>query len=128
MIIPLFVKANPADLVNQVYFTGVGAATVLWAFATLFLFYNALRFVQKSRDLIRQAKLFPLPVLCLACLIGIVTGVVAIIDTLLNSWTPLVSNSSWFLLTIGIVLTVLILGSVASMVSTSEASFEQMRE
>jgi amino acid transporter len=129
LIVPMFLDPNvTTTLVSQVYFTGVAAATVLWAFSSLFLFCNLLRFIQAHRDLVNRGKLFAIPVLVFVSLIGIVTGIVAIIDTMMNSWTPLISDSSWFLIIIGVVLTFLILACVASMVSTSESLFEQMNE
>jgi len=128
LIVPLFLDPSVTTLVSQAYFTVVASATVIWAFSSLFIFCNLMRFIQTHRDLINRAKLFSLPVLVFVSLIGIVAGIVAIIDTMMNSWTSLISDSSWFLILIGVVLTFLILACVASMVSTSESLFEQMNE
>jgi hypothetical protein len=124
-LIPIGIKTT--DLVVQVYFVGVGSATVLWALATVFLFVNVLYFVRNTPEQVKQARLFSIPVLVVSSVIGTVSGIVATIDTIFNSWTPLIDNGHWWILVIGLTAIVLIIGVVASMTTTIESGWQSLQ-
>lgn len=122
--------AKASDLVNQVYFVGVGSATVLWALATIFLFVNLLHFLRQAPQQVKQAQLsrfLSLPVLWIISLIGIVSGLVATVDTIANSWTPLIDNSRWWYLVAGLTVTILVVGAIVSFLATGEAGWQRLQ-
>ncbi|GCE31683.1 amino acid permease [Dictyobacter alpinus] len=127
VLVPLFVNGtNAADLVNQVYFVGVASATLLWACGTLFLFFNMLRLLKTAPQLVRDARLFSATTLKIFSIVGIVAGGIAIVDTILNSWTPLIPNGTWLLIIGGLTIAGVVIGAIGSMFATSEAAWQDL--
>lgn len=119
---------RPADIAAEVYFIGVGAATVLWAFATLFLFFNLFGLLWKRREQFQRHRLFPTPVLVLSAVIGLVTGILAILDTIVNSYDPpLLPNGTWWYLVTFLTIVFLVIGAFGGMFATSEAAWEGLQ-
>lgn len=129
VVVPLIGGANGATLVLQVYFVGVAAATLIWAFATLFLFVNMLRLFARYRATLRNITTMPLPVVLACAVIGLVTGAIAMVDTLFVSSVPtLVPNSQWIVYVGGTTSFLLILGAIAAMFGSSQAAWEDMEQ
>lgn len=127
--VPLIGGANGATLVLQVYFVGVAAATLLWAFATLFLFVNVLRLFARYRAMLRNVATLPLPFVLICAIIGLATGALAMVDTLFVSSVPaLVPNSQWVFYVGGTTGFLLILGAIAAMFGSSQAAWEDLEQ
>ena len=65
-----------------------------------------------------------MPILWLCCVVGQLACLLAIIDTIKNSWIPQISNDHWWWIVSGITVTLLIVAAVGSMVASSEASWQ----
>src|SRR5712691_3171829 len=127
MVIPYigFFRGKPADLAADVYFVGVGAATVVWAFATVFLFIDMLWIIFFKPHLLRVRRVVPTPVLLISSVVGLAAGLAAIVDTILNSYDPpLISNGIWLLVVTGLTGTFLIIGAIGGMFARGEATEE----
>ncbi|WP_081838354.1 APC family permease [Thermogemmatispora carboxidivorans] len=126
MVIPYMFGSNPADLSLEVYFVGIGAGTILWAFSTIFLFILILGLYIRDRRALLLNRLVPIPVLLLSAVVGLITGIVAIIDTALNSWVPLLTNQQWSLIVTGLTAATLMIGAIISMFATGEAAWQEI--
>jgi len=127
MVVPYsgFFRGKPADLAADVYFVGVGAATVVWAFATIFLFINMLWIIIKKPQVLRAHRVTPTFVLLISSVLGLATGLAAIVDTILNSYDPpLISNTIWLFVVTGLTITFLIIGAIGGMFARGEATWE----
>ncbi|WP_322480654.1 APC family permease [Thermogemmatispora sp.] len=128
MVIPYLFGSNPADLSLEVYFVGIGAGTILWAFSTIFLFILILGLYIRDRRALLLHRILPIPVLIASSVIGLITGVVAIVDTALNSWVPLLTNQQWSWIVTGLTAATLMLGAIVSMFATGEAAWQEIEQ
>lgn len=131
IVLPLanFFPGQSANLATEVYWVGVGAATVLWAFATLFLFLNLLGLLFRHSEQLRMYRLFPTPVLFLSAIIGLVAGILAIVDTIGNSYAPpLIPNDTWWYLVALLVAAFMVIGMLGSVFATGEATWEGLKD
>ncbi len=131
LVIPYvgLLSGPPAHLAASFYFVSVGAATVLWAFATCFLFINVLRLMARGRARWRPLQIFPSWLLGSSSVIGLLVGLAAIIDTVLNTYDPLdIPNSEWWWLVTGLTLILLVVGAIIAMVASGEAGWQRMGE
>jgi amino acid transporter len=129
MVIPYvgILSGPPAHLAASFYFVLVGTATVLWAFATIFLFVDLLWLMSHQGRAFRLYRIAPSWVLVLSSLVGLVVGLVAIVETVLNSYDPPdIANNTWWYLVAGLTLTVLVMGAIGGMVASSEANWQVM--
>jgi amino acid transporter len=129
MVIPYIgILPGPAThLATSAYFVVVGTSTVLWAFATLFLFVDLLRLTMYHPLIFGSRRIFPSWVLIMSSVIGLLVGLVAIVDTVLNSYDPPdIPNTSWWWLVLGLTVLILILGVIGAMYTTSEANYERL--
>jgi amino acid transporter len=129
MVIPYVgvLTGPPAHLAASFYFVLVGTATVLWAFATTFLFVNLLAHLFRQGDTLRQHQLFPSWVLGLSAVIGLLVGLAAIVDTILNSYDPPdIGNGTWWYLVTGLTVVVLLAGLIGGILASSEANWQKM--
>ncbi len=118
-------KGKPADISTIDYFIAVGTGTLLWAFATIFLFMNVFILYFRKRPLLQAHRVVPLPVLMFFCVVGFITGIIAMVDTLFNSYIPpLITNSSWTLFVGLFTLILIIMSVIATPLLTSESSWE----
>jgi glutamate:GABA antiporter len=130
VVLPLgnFFPGQTANLATEVYFVGIGAATILWAFATLFLFLNVLGLIMKQSEHLHAYRLFPTPVLLVSAFVGLVTGILAIIDTVANSFNPtLIPNSIWWYLVMILTVVFMVIGLIGGMIANSEANWEDLK-
>jgi glutamate:GABA antiporter len=118
---------GPTSLAQDVYWVGVGTATLMWAFGTAFLFVNVFWLVLKRSDLLQTHRLFPSWVLILASTVGLIDGLLAIVGTALNSYYPAIPNNIWTILVVFLTAIFLAIGVLASIFAHSEASWETMR-
>jgi glutamate:GABA antiporter len=131
LVIPYIgvLSGPPAHLAASFYFVSVGAATLIWAFATCFLFVNLLRLMARNRGVFRHHQIFPTWLLVSSSVIGLVVGLAAIIDTVLNTYDPLdIPNGSWVWFVTGLTVALLIIGAIASMLGNGEAGWQKMSD
>jgi len=129
MVIPYVgvLAGPPAHLAASFYFVLVGTATVLWAFATIFLFVNLLVLLSRQGRVLRDHQLFPSWILLLSSGIGLLAGLAAIVDTILNSYDPPdIPNGTWWYLVTGLTVLVLFVGLIGGMLASSEANWQGM--
>ncbi len=121
-------KGNPGDLATIDYFIGVGTGTLLWAFSTIFLFVNVFVLFVRRRKLLKERRLVPIPVLVVSSGIGFCTGIVAIIDTLFNSYIPpLIANGVWILFVGGFTVVLIIVAAILTILVSGESTWEVER-
>ncbi len=120
---------KPGDL-SSIAYNVIGASLLLvWAVSFLFPFLDVLILFFKERLLFQETHLLPLPLLVVCCITGIALCLVTIGFTLSNSFLPtLIPTSTWWYVIGGSALGGLILFAAFSLLSSSEAQWEQMRD
>ena len=117
----------PAPLAASFYFVFVGAATLLWAFATCFLFIHVLGLMGRIRRTFSRRQIFPAWLLVSSAVIGLAVGLAAIIDTILNTYDPIdIPNADWWWLVTGLSVVLLIVGAILAMIGSGEATWQKM--
>ena len=129
-LVPYVTHLNtPAILSTQVYNIMLAASTLVWAISTAFLFINLVRFYQRDPGSFRLQRIFPMPVIWFAVILGIASCATAIVGTLFFSWIPsYISNSQWWYIIGGLTIVCLIIAAVGSMLASSEASWQSLKE
>jgi hypothetical protein len=94
----------------------------------MFLFVNLVRFFRRDPKTFRLQLIFPIPVIWLAVILGVASCLTAIVGTLFFSWTGLILNSQWWYIIGGLTLVCLIIAVVGSMLASSEAAWENLKE
>ena len=130
IVVPLFgSSANAATLNSDVYNVVISASTLVWAVSTAFLFINLAKFYFNDRQTFHTKRIFPMPVLWLAIVLGTATCLVSIIGTLIYSLIPnQIDNSHWWYIVGGITVVCLIVAGVGSMIANSEASWQNINK
>ena len=124
-----FLYGTPAHLAASVYFVLVGTATILWGIGTIFLFVNLLWLVFRKGHVLRPLQLLPSWVLVFSSLLGLAMGLIAIVDTVQNSYDPPdVANNTWLILVSILSCIFLVIGALGGMVASGEASWQGMSE
>ena len=123
---------KPGDLSNIAY-NVIGASLLLvWAVSFLFPFLDVVLLYFKDRPLFAKAHILPLPllfpVLVGCCITGVGLCLLTIGFTLSNSFIPmLIPNTNWWYIIGGSALGGLILFAAFSLLTSSEAQWEEMR-
>ncbi len=105
----------------------VATATMIWAFSTVFLFVDLLKLYSRDPRWFRAHRLMPMPVLLTCSVLGLLTGLAAMVDTLFNSYIPpLIANTQWLYIVGGFTLVILVAGAISSMFATSEAAYQTL--
>jgi amino acid transporter len=129
IVVPLVSPfGNPTDLSVEVYSVSQAAAALVWAISASFLFVDLVGCYLRSRQSFLQQRLFPIPILWASAILGSVACVLTIIDTLLYSWIPQISNSNWWFIVGGLTLVFLVVAAIGSMFATSEAAWEDLEK
>jgi amino acid transporter len=124
-----FLYGSPAHLAASLYFVLVGTATILWAVGTAFLFINLLWLMFRKNHVLRSQRILPSWVLALSSLIGLAMVLIAIVDTVQNSYDPPdVSNQTWLILISILSCVFLVIGALGGMVASGEASWQGISE
>lgn len=127
VIAPYIVRfGKPTDLETIFYNVSAAALTIIWTIATSFFFVNLVAIYIRDPHGFRHQRIFPMPVIWISAVIGFMACVATIVDTLLNSWIPLVGNDKWWYIVGGLTLTCLIVAAIASMFANSEAEWEEL--
>ncbi|HEX9130944.1 MAG TPA: hypothetical protein VF844_01490 [Ktedonobacteraceae bacterium] len=119
---------KPADLSIDVYNVSQATATLVWAISSAFFFVNMVVFYMRDSVSFRQQRVLPLPVLWLCCLVGPLACLLAIVDTVLNSWIPQIPNGQWSLIVSIITVVLIVLAAVGSMLANSEANWQTVSQ
>jgi amino acid transporter len=122
---------QPAALASNVYTLTLASITLFFVLATFFLFLDVFALLLRApRKLSRgqPQRLVPRGVLWGSLFVGGSACLFVLVDTLLNSWTPLLSNATWTLALGGILLIILCALGIGSMLATSEAAWQQWGE
>lgn len=128
VLAPSFGIGDPAIFPVQIYNVSQAAAVLVWAISASFLFIDLIGCYRRYRDAFRRWLFLPMPLLWLCIFVGILFCIGAILDTLVFSWTPAIGNNYWGLFVGGLTGLFLIGAIVGSIVATSEAAWENMRE
>jgi magnesium-transporting ATPase (P-type) len=115
---------KPSDLSIDVYNVSQATATLVWAVSSAFFFVNMIVFYRRDAQAFRRQRVLPMPVLWLCCVLGPLACLLAIIDTIKNSWIPQISNNQWSLIVSGITVILILVAALGSMVANSEASWQ----
>jgi amino acid transporter len=119
----------PAHLAASFYFVSVGASTLMWAFATCFLFVDVLGLMARRRKRLRPFRIFPGWLLASSSVIGLVVGLAAIVDTVLNTYDPIdIPSGTWWWLVTGLTAVLLVVGAIAAIIASGEASWQRLGE
>ncbi|WP_069804166.1 APC family permease [Thermogemmatispora onikobensis] len=124
----LFPIGQPADLSTIIFTVSLAALTLVWLISIPFLFIDVLVAARRQPALFQEHRILPYPLFWLLALLGTLSCLLAIVDTLLNSWIPdLLTPTAWWLAVGGTTLACLTLGLLGSMVARGEASWERWR-
>ena len=129
VVVPITVPlGKPADLTSNIYNIILAASTLVWAISTAFLFINLVKFYLDDRQNFRKKLIFPLPVLAVCIVFGIIACALSIVDTLFNSWVPQtqIDNGHWWYIIGGLTLVCLIVAAIGSMLASSEAAWQNL--
>ena len=128
LVAPLFTQlGNPADLTNEVYNIILAASTLVWAIATAFLFINLVKFYLMDRHAFRKQLIFPMPVLWISIVFGVVACALSVVDTLYFSWVPQqIDNGHWWYIIGGLTLVCIIIAAFGGMLASSEAAWQDL--
>lgn len=121
------VLGKPADLATEVYNVVLAAMTLIWALSTIFYFVDLFAIYRHDRQAFHQRRIFPMWLLWISMLVGPLTCLVVVADTLFNSWIPqLITNDRWWYIIGGITFASVVLAAVGSIFATSQAEWEDM--
>lgn len=118
---------TPATFTSEVYNVLGASLLLVWSVSFMFPFIDLAALYVRHREAFRRLRVVPLPLLTASVLVGTVLCGATIIITLFNSFIPsLIPNSTWVWIVGGLTLACLILCGIGSMLTTSEALWEQM--
>lgn len=129
IVAPLLgIFGKPADFSAEVYYVSQAASVLVWAISAGFLFINLVTCYRRDRVAFIQGRIFPLPILWTSVVVGSLSCVLSIIDTLFYSWIPLIPNNVWGLVVGGVTLAFIIFAVIGSMFANSEANWQDMSQ
>jgi amino acid transporter len=114
---------QPVALASNVYNITLASITMFFVLATLFLFVDLFIILRRVPQ-----PIAPRPLLWGSVLVGSSACLFVLADTLLNSWTPTLSNGTWTFALSGVLAVILFALAIGSMLATSEAAWQQWRE
>jgi amino acid transporter len=120
---------NPATFTSEAYNVLGASLLLVWAISFMFPFIDLAALYFRNRMVFRRFRVIPLSILAVSVVVGTLLCGATIIITLFNSFIPtLIPNRIWWYLVGGITLIWLAICAIGSMVTTSEANWEQMSE
>jgi amino acid transporter len=124
----LGIFGKPADFSAEVYYVAQAASVLVWAISAGFLFVNLVAYYLLDRVTFMRGLVFPFAVIWLCVVVGSISCVLAIADTLLYSWIPLIPNNVWGIAVGGVTMIFLITAVIGSMLANSEANWQVMNQ
>jgi len=130
LLVPLVgIFGNAATFTSETYNVLGASLLLVWAISFMFPFVDLAVLYVRNRMRFRPFLVVPLPILTISAVVGILLCGATIIITLFNSFIPaLIPNGTWWWVVGGITLVWLIISTIGSMLTTSEALWEQMSE
>lgn len=127
IVVPSFNSlGKPLDLTTIVFNVSLASLTLIWTFATIFLFIDVVYVYRQDRKKFKQKLVVPLPVLWASVIIGPLACLATIVDTLLNSWIPQIGNDRWWIFVGALTLIGIIIAAIGSIVAVSEAAWQEL--
>ncbi len=115
---------QPAQLASNVYNLTLASITMFFILATLFLHVDLFAVLLRGASQRIASRL----ALWGSILLGASACLFVLSDTLLNSWTPTLSNTTWTLALGAVLVVILFALAICSMYATSEAAWQQWRQ
>jgi hypothetical protein len=115
---------QPQQLASNVYNLTLASITLFFVLATLFLHVDLFAVLLRGTG----QRIAPRIVLWGSVLLGTSACLFVLALTLLNSWTPALSNATWTLALSAILVVILFALAIGSMYATSEAAWQQWRD
>ena len=120
---------SAASFTSEAYNVLGASLLLVWAISFMFPFLDIAALYLKNPRAFRTLRVVPLPLLATSVIGGTLLCAATIIITLFNSFIPtLIPNASWWYLVGGITLIWLTLCAIGSMMTNSQATWEQMTE
>lgn len=120
---------SAASFTSEAYNVLGASLLLVWAISFMFPFLDVAALYLRNRHVFHTLRVVPLPLLSVSVGVGTVLCGATIVITLFNSFIPsLIPNASWWYLVGGITLIWLTLCAIGSMVTNSQATWEQMSE
>lgn len=120
---------SPAIFTSEAYNVLGASLLLVWGVSFLFPFLDVAALYLRNRVVFRHLHVVPLPLLAVSVVGGTFLCAATIIITLFNSFIPsLIPDATWGYLVGGITLIWLTLCAIGSMVTNSQATWEQMAE
>ncbi|WP_297167049.1 hypothetical protein [Thermogemmatispora sp.] len=92
----LFPIGQPVDLSTIIVTVSLAALTLVWLISIPFLFIDVLVIARRQPALFQEHRILPYPLFWMLVLLGTFSCLLAIVDTLLNSWIPdLLTPTAW---------------------------------
>jgi glutamate:GABA antiporter len=120
-------STTQADLSVQVYNVSQAAAALIWAISAAFMFIDLFGCYMRDRVRFLRLRMFPLPVIWCSSIVGLLSCILIVVDTLLFSWTSSISSSQWWYLVGSLTLIFLLIAAVGSLVARGEADWQNFR-
>ena len=120
---------NAASFTSEAYNVLGASLLLVWAISFMFPFLDVAALFLRNRAVFRHLRVVPLPLLAVSVVVGTLLCGTTIIITLFNSFIPtLIADTTWPYVVGGITLIWLTLCAIGSMVTNSQATWEQMAE
>jgi amino acid transporter len=120
---------SPASFTSEAYNVLDASLLLVWAISFMFPFLDVAALFLKHRKVFRNLRVMPLPLLTVSVVCGTLLCAATIIITLFNSFIPtLIPDATWWYVVGGITLIWLTLCAIGSMLTNSQATWEQMAE
>ncbi len=119
---------NPSTLATQVYNVVLAALTLIFSLSTIFYFADLVAAARRDRVAFRQKRVCPLWLLWASVVVGPLTCMVVVWDTLANSWIPqLIPNDQWWYLVGCIALISIVVAVILTMYGSSQVIWEELK-
>lgn len=120
---------SPASFTSEAYNVLGASLLLVWAISFMFPFLDVAVLFLRNRAVFRKLCVVPLPLLAVSVVGGTILCAATIIITLFNSFIPsLIPDATWWYVVGGITLIWLTICAIGSMVTNSQATWEQMAE
>ena len=117
---------TPATFTSEVYNVLGASLLLVWSVSFMFPFIDLAALYMRDRWLLRRQRVLPLPLLAVSVVVGTLLCGATIVITLFNSFIPaLIPNGTWVFIVGGLTLVCLTLCAIGSMVTNSQATWEQ---
>ncbi len=130
LLVPLVgLFGSPASFTSETYNVLGASLLLVWAVSFLFPFLDVAALWLRYPHWFRVRRVIPKPLLTFSMLAGTLVCAATIVITLFNSFIPaLISDASWWYIVGLCTLTWLTICAVGSMLTTSEAHWEEMQQ